>query len=165
MEGDFMRRLFTIAATAAALAVPASVATAGFVQAGPAGAAGSSIACSSVKLKGSLAGGTLEFSKCTPSGGKGYKDATASTAALEVAGSNLTWSKSGATTTVSITASSPGQGVCPKNYLEYDANGTVTAASTSGVGIPAVGDVISGTACVDVTKNKLKLASGTTFNL
>ncbi len=159
-----MRRLFTVAATVAALAVPASVATAGFVEAGTAGAA-SGIQCSSVKLKGTLAGGTLTFAKCTPSGGKGYKDATASTAALEVPNSNLTWSKSGATTTVSITATSPGQGVCGKGYVEYDANGTVTGASTTGVGVPAVGDVISGTACIDLTKNKLKLAPGTTFNL
>jgi hypothetical protein len=160
-----MRRLFTIAAAAAALAVPASIATVGIAQAGNAGAAGSSIQCKSVKLKGTLASGTLTIGKCTPSGGKGYKDATGSTAALAVAGSNLTWSNSGATTTVSISSSSPGQGVCPNNYLEYDASGTVTAASTSGVGIPAVGDVVSGTACVDVTKNKLKLAKGTTFNL
>jgi hypothetical protein len=165
MEGDFMRRMFTIAATAAALAVPASVVTAGLVQTGPAGAAGSTIQCKSVKLKGTLAAGTLTIGKCSPSGGKGYKEVTGSTAALAVAGSNLTWSNSGATTTVTIGSSSPGQGVCPKNYVEFDALGSVTAASTSGPGIPAVGDVVSGTACIDIAKNKLKLAKGTTFNL
>jgi hypothetical protein len=160
-----MRRLFAVAATAAALAIPASMAAIGVVPAGTAGAAGSSIACSSVKLKGTLAAGTLTFGKCTPSGGKGYKTGSASTSALDSSSGTITWSKSGATTTVSISASSPGQGVCPKNYVEYDANGHVTAASTTGTGIPAVGDVISGKACIDVAKNKLKLAPGTTFNL
>ncbi len=158
-----MRRLFTVAAVAAALAVPASIATAGFVEAGTAGAA-SAIQCSSVKLKGTLAGGTLTFGKCTPSGGKGYKDATATTAAL-LAGGNLTWSNSGATTTVTFSDSSPGQGACSKGYDEYDATGSVTAASTSGVGIPAVGDVTSGRVCVDTAKNKLKLVPHTTFSL
>jgi hypothetical protein len=158
-----MRRLFTVAAVAAALAVPASVAATGFVEVGTAGAA-SSVQCSKIKLSGTLTGGTLTFSKCTPSGGKGYKEATGSTAAL-LAGGNITWSNSGATTTVSFTDSSPGQGVCAKNYAEFDAVGRVTAASTSGVGIPAVGDVTSTKVCVDATKNKLKLAPGTTFSL
>lgn len=158
-----MRRLFTIAATAAALAVPASVATAGFVEVGTAGAV-SAIQCSGVKLTGPLASGTLTFSKCTPSGGKGYKDATGSTSAL-LAGGNITWSNSGATTTVSFTDNSPGQGACAKNYVEYDATGTVTAASTVGVGIPAVGDTTSGRVCIDIAKNKLKLVPHTTFSL
>jgi len=158
-----MRRLFTIAATAAALAVPASIATAGFVEVGTAGAA-STIQCKSVKLKGTLTGGTLTIGKCTPSGGKGYKSASGSTAAL-LAGGNLTWTNSGATTTVTFTDTSPGQGVCAKNYAEFDAIGSVTAASTTGVGIPAVGDTTSATVCVDVAKNKLKLAPGTTFGL
>ncbi len=158
-----MRRLFTAAAVAAALAVPASVATAGFVEVGTAGAA-SSIQCASIKLKGTLATGTLTFGKCTPSGGKGYKTATGTTAAL-LAGGNITWSNSGATTTVSFTDTSPGQGACSKGYDEFDATGTVTAASTSGVGIPAVGDVTAARVCVDTTKNKLKLVTGTTFSL
>jgi hypothetical protein len=147
MEGDFMRRLFTIAATAAALAVPASVATAGFVEVGTAGAV-SAIQCSGVKLTGPLASGTLTFS----------------TSAL-LAGGNITWSNSGATTTVSFTDNSPGQGACAKNYVEYDATGTVTAASTVGVGIPAVGDTTSGRVCIDIAKNKLKLVPHTTFSL
>jgi len=158
-----MRRMFTVAATVAALAVPASAAMVGMAPVGPAGAV-SSISCAGVKLVGTLATGTLTISKCTPSGGKGYKSASGSTASLNGTG-NLTWSKSGATTTTNISASSPGQGVCPKGWTEFDANGSVMAASTSGVGIPAVGDTVSGTACIIVASNKLKLAKGTTFKL
>jgi hypothetical protein len=150
-----MRRLFAVVATAAALAVPTSVATLGIVPAGMAGAA-SGISCSTVKLTGPLATGTLTIKGCTPSGGKGYKSATASSAALQ-AGGSLVWSSSHATTTVSITPTSPGQGVCKKGYVEFDANGHVTAASTKGAGIPAVGDTIHAVTCIDIAKNKLKL--------
>ena len=160
-----MRRLFAVAATAAALAIPASVAAIGVVPAGTAGAAGSSIACSSVKLKGTLAAGTLTFGKCTPSGGKGYKTGSASTAALDSPSGTITWSKSSAAATVSISASSPGQGVCPRITSSTTPMAPSHAASTTGTGIPAVGDVISGKACIDVAKNKLKLAPGTTFKL
>lgn len=150
-----MRRLFAVAATVAALAVPASVATLGIVPTGMAGAA-SGISCSKVKLTGALISGNITLGGCTPSAGKGYKSATASSSTLQ-AGGNLVWSKSGATTTVSITPTTPGQGVCKKGYVEYDANGHVTGASTSGVGIPAVGDTIHAVTCINVAKNKLKL--------
>ncbi len=159
-----MRRLLTVAATVAALAVPASIATAGFTQVGTAGAA-SGIQCSSLKLSGTLASGTITVGKCTPSGGKGYKTATGSAAALVEPNSNLTWSKSGATTTVTITATAEGQGLCKKKYTQFDASGTVTGASTTGVGVPAVGDAISAEVCIDATTNKLKLVTGTTFSL
>ncbi len=156
-----MRRLIAVAVTAAALAIPTTVATLGVVPVGTAGAA-SGITCSKVKLTGALATGTITISKCTPTPGKTYKSASAASATLE-AGGNLVWSSSGATTTVSITATTPGQGVCAKGYDEYDANGSVTNASTSGPGIPQVGDVIHGVTCIDVAKNKLKLVG--TFSL
>ncbi len=155
-----MRRLFTMAAVAVAISIPTSVAAVSAVSTGSAFAA-SSITCSS--LKGTVTG-TITIKKCTPSAGKGYKSATGSSGSLATGGT-LTWSNSGATTTVTLVVTSPGQGLCGKGYSEFDANGTVTAASTTGTGIPAVGDTTSSKVCVNVAKNKIALVKGTTFSL
>ena len=156
-----MRRLFTVAAAAVALSIPASVAGVGLVSSGSAFAA-SSITCKS--LKGTITG-TITIGKCTPSGGKGYKSASGSAAALAGTGT-LTWSKSGGTTTVTITSTtSPGQGGCKNGYAEFDALGSVTAASTTGTGVPVVGDDTTARACVDTTNGKITLVKGTTFSL
>ena len=155
-----MRRLLTVAATAVALSIPASAAALGVVQAGPAAAA-SGVSCGS--LKGTVTG-TITVKACTPSGGKGYKSATAPASSL-ASGGNLTWSTSGATTTVSLSVTSAGQGGCAKGYTEYDGTGSVTAASTSGAGIPAVGDAVSARACVSTAKNKITLVKGTRISL
>jgi hypothetical protein len=155
-----MRRLLTGAAVAVALSIPASVAAVGVVSSAPAFAS-SSISCTS--LKGTISG-SITIGKCTPSGGKGYKTASAPAASL-ASGGTITWKKSGATTTLSLAATSPGQGGCKKGYLEYDATGSVTAASTTGVGIPAVGDTTSARACVDATNGKIALVKGTSFTL
>jgi hypothetical protein len=153
-----MRRLLKVAALAAAITIPASVAT--FSAAGPAFAA-SGVTCTS--LKGSDSG-NVTIGKCTPSGGKGYK--TASGAAVSLAtGGTITWKSSKATTTIGDTStSSPGQGGCKKGSTEYDFSGQVTAASTSGVGIPAVGDAVSARACV-TSKGGLSLVKGTKMDL
>jgi hypothetical protein len=144
---------------AAAISVPAAAATAGFT-AGPAFAA-SSVTCTS--LKGTDTG-TVTIGKCTPSGGKGYKTASGAAASL-ASGGNITWSNSHATTTIGDTSvSSPGQGGCKKKTTEYDFTGTVTAASTSGTGIPKVGDAVSARACVAST-GKLSLVKGTVMDL
>ena len=160
-----MRRMFAVAATAAALAIPASIAAVGVVPATTAGASGSTVACSSVKLKGTLESGTLTFSKCLPSAGKEYKSASASSTTLQ-AGGNLVWKKSGATTTISVSASDEGaSSLCPKADSLFDASGSVTAASTSGTGIPAAGDAISAQVCIDIAKNKLALVKHTDWNM
>jgi hypothetical protein len=153
-----MRRLLTVAAIAAAISIPTSIATVGVT--GPAFAA-SGISCTS--LKGSDSG-TVTIGKCTPSGGKGYKTASG-TAATLATGGNITWKKSGATTTVGDTSvNSPGQGGCKKGSSEYDFSGKVTGASTTGTGIPAVGDAVSARACVSKT-GSLSLVKGTSMSL
>jgi hypothetical protein len=153
-----MRRLLTVAAIAAAISIPASVATLGV--AGPAFAA-SSITCTS--LKGSDSG-AVTIGKCSPSGGKEYKTASGTAASLATGGT-ITWKSSKATTTIGDTStSSPGQGGCKKGSTEYDFSGKVTAASTSGVGIPAVGDSVSARACV-ASNGKLSLVKGTSMAL
>ncbi len=154
-----MRRMTAIVATAVALSVPVSVASLGV--AGTAGAAGSGVTCAS--LKGTITG-TVTISKCSPSGGKGYKKATAPASSL-AGGGNVTWSNSGATTTVgdaAVTTVTPN--ACGKKGTEYSFTGTVTAASTSGTGIPAVGDSVSALACV-TSSGKIALLKGTTIHL
>ncbi len=153
-----MRRILTVVAIAATITIPASVATLG--AAGPAFAS-SSVSCTS--LKGSDTG-TVTIGKCTPSGGKGYKTASGAAATLATGG-NITWKNSGATTTVGdASVTSPGQGGCKKKTTEYDFSGKVTAASTTGVGIPAVGDTVSARACV-TSSGKLSLVKGTSMEL
>lgn len=153
-----MRRLLTVFAIAAAVSVPASVATVGLSA--PAFAA-SGITCTS--LKGSDSS-TITIGKCSPSGGKGYKTASGTAISLATGGS-ITWKSSGATTTIGDTStSSPGQGGCKKKSTEYDFSGKVTAASTSGTGIPAVGDAVSARACV-ASNGKLSLVKGTSMAL
>jgi hypothetical protein len=160
-----MRRLLTVVAVAAAMSIPASAAVVGF--AGTAGAAGSSVQCTS--LKGTISG-TVTIAKCTPANpnkkvAKLYKKATGTSASLATGG-NITWN-GGATTTIGDATVGGGssQGPCKKGNTEYTFSGTVTAASTSGTGIPAVGDAINASACVSSKTGKIALAPGTVMNL
>jgi hypothetical protein len=159
-----MRRIFTMAAIAAAMTIPASVAAVGVVNAGTAGAA-SAISCTG--LKGTISG-NITISKCNPSGGKAFKSASAPASSLATGGT-LTWKPykhSVNTTTVSLSVTSPGQGACKAGYDEYDATGSVTAETgASGVGIPVVGDTVSARACVDSTNGKIELVKHTSFTL
>ena len=100
-----MRRLFTVAAAAVALSIPASVAGVGLVSSGSAFAA-SGITCKS--LKGTITG-KITIGKCTPPrrrGAKGYKTATALATSLATGGT-ITWSSSGANTTVTLSTTTP----------------------------------------------------------
>jgi hypothetical protein len=158
-----MRRILSMAAVVAAMAIPASAAI-GVVNAGTAGAA-SAISCTS--LKGTITT-TVTIGKCTPSGGKAFKSASAPASSL-ASGGTLTWKPykgSNNTTTVALSVTSPGQGGCKKGYSEYDASGTVTGETgSSGVGIPVVGDTVYGRACVSSKSGKIKLVAGTSFTL
>jgi hypothetical protein len=158
-----MHRLKAVVATAVALSIPASVAWIGVAQVGPAAAA-STIQCKG--LSGAVTG-TITISKCKPSGKKGYKSGTGSpTSMIAPAGGKITWSNSGATTTVKLgapTAVTPN--VCTGGATEYAVSGTVTAASTTGVGIPAVGDAVTAKACVASGTEAMTLVKKTTFAL
>jgi hypothetical protein len=154
-----MRRILAVAIIASAISVPATVATLGM-------ASGQAFASSSVSctgLKGS-ATGTITISKCSPSGGKGYKSASGTGAELATGG-NITWKSSGATTTIGDASfNDEGQGSCKKNDTEYSYTGQVTGASTTGTGIPAVGDTVSGDVCL-TSSGKVSLVKGTSLNL
>ena len=155
-----MRRLLTVAAAAAALSIPASVAGVGLVS------SGSAFAATGITCKG-LAGtitGTITISKCTPTGGAKYTTATAPAKSLARVGT-ITWHSSGAKTTVTLTVTSPTPGKCAAGSTEFDATGKVTAATTKGTGIPAVGQTTAAKTCVSTTTGKITLVPGTSFSL
>ena len=154
------RRLMTMAAVAAALTIPVSAAT--VIGSGSNAFASSSIQCTS--LKGTITG-TVTIGKCTPSGGKGYKTASGTSTSLASSGT-LTWSKSKATTGIDDgNAVGPITGTkCSKKDTAYSFTATVSAASTTGTGIPKVGDAVSATACV-AKSGKITLEPGTVMEL
>lgn len=155
-----MRRRLTLVATGVALCIPTSVAP--LIVSSTAGAA-SSITCS--KLTGS-ASTTVTISKCLPSAGNGYKKASVSWDDL-INGGDLTWSSSGATTTIGDTSSYGIIGACHHGHGdEIVMQGTVTAASSGGTGVPAVGDTFSAFVCqYDLPTQKFTLMPGTEVNL
>jgi hypothetical protein len=152
-----MKKLFTVAAFAVAISVPVGVSIA--AMPGVAGAA-SSITCKG--LTGKITG-NVTISKCTPTGGAGYK--TASAPAVNLAtGGNITWKTSNATTTIGNAVVSNPTNKCGTKGTEYSFTGSVTAASTVGKGIPKVGDAVSALACVSST-GAITLLPRTTMKL
>lgn len=112
----------------------------------------STIQCA--RLTGTLTG-TMALSMCTPM-------APMNRHAHLVAGSDtFTWSPSGETTIVSLTATSPGQGGCRAGRVEYDISGTVTGGTST---YTAVGDLVSARACMN-PNGKLSLVKHTKFGL
>jgi hypothetical protein len=153
-----MRRIATVAAIALAMSIPVGVATVSL--AGTAGAS-SSIQCTG--LKGTITG-NVTISKCTPSGGKGYKSATGVATDLASSGT-LTWKSSKATTGIDDgSANTVTPNACGKKGTEYSFTATVSSASTTGTGIPAVGDAVSADACVS-SKGAITLLKGTKMEL
>jgi hypothetical protein len=114
--------------------------------------AASGVACSKVS---GTAGGTVTFSKCTPSSSS---DKKASASGLT---GSLTWTPSGGTTVTSLSESSPGQGSCKKNSVEEDLYGSVVGGTST---YTATGDPVSASVCV-ASSGKVSLVKGTTFAL
>ena len=137
--------------------------------AGPVGlAGGSGVTCS--KLSGS-ASKTVTISKCAPSAGPGYGSASQPGGNFGVG--VLTWARSGATTlgqsTIDLLET---RGPCTGTSEEAYWTSTVAAASTSGPGIPAVGDPVSAYVCLHFTYSggtehvtRIALARGTKVHL
>ena len=136
-----MRRSLRLVAVVLALCISASVGTVGVINAGAA-VAKSSVYCG--KLSGSQVT-AVTISECRPSGGPGYATASQPFVGAGV----LTWSSSGATTTFGPgNFTLVGVGGCKNGFVEWQWTSTVVAASTSGPGIPAVGDAASATWCM-----------------
>jgi hypothetical protein len=109
------------------------------------------------------------ISHCTPKAGKEYKKARIDDYSNTQANlGNLDWNGGAVTTVSGITQSNFAYGsgsVCPANtFFHVDSTGTVTAASSTGIGIPAVGDTVSWQVCVS-KRGKLSLQYGTTIDL
>jgi hypothetical protein len=147
-----MRRLFTVAAAAAALAIPASIAGVGLGAVGPAGAAAhgkySKIACTTIS--GTIA--SIVVSGCT--GGATGGSSTALPAATLAAGGTITWT-SGSTTTIGApTIKSTSAKKCPG----YVKGGTAVSAEKFTASVTAdTGDSLkipgkaSGAICLNST--------------
>jgi hypothetical protein len=117
------------------------------------GACTSSIQCA--RLTGSLTTGVLTLGRCTPT------SLTDRRATLDPLTSSFVWKPSGATTTVSLSTSSPGQGACPVGRIELDISGAVVGGTST---YTNVGDEISAKTCVR-PNGKLALVKATMLGL
>ena len=154
-----MRRVLLVSAAAVSLSVPVSVALVG--SSSPAFAS-SSLTCT--KISGSSTG-TVTFKKCdVPSADKKtYKSGSISYSDLTSTGGNLTWSSSGATTTVSgPTVSSPGRGLCNNYSTEEDITATVSGGTSV---VTNDGDTLTADICVSRMTGKVSLVKGSTASL
>jgi hypothetical protein len=161
----------TMAAIAVAISISASVALTGGVQAGANPT--SSPACA--RLSGNPTT-SATIGKCTPApagkAAKGYKKGSLqlSSAILNAlfAGGTitepLTWSNSGAFTTIQFSGTPSSPAGCKIGSTKLDLVGSVIGASTSGRGIPAVGDTIKAPVCMSPTE-QFTLPKGSRFKL
>jgi hypothetical protein len=163
-----MRRLLTVAVLVSATFIPVSAVT--LAIAGGVASAGTTITCTFIH--GNVNNPTppgVHIGHCSPSAGPDYAKALIDDYSNTQANlGNLDW-KGGAVTTVSnITQSNYAQGagaVCPAGtFFHVDSSGTVTAASSKGSGIPAVGDTVSWKVCVS-NSGKLSLQFHTKIHL
>jgi hypothetical protein len=147
-----------VTAAAFALLIPASVVN---VTVSGTASAASGVTCS--KIVGTTSG-TVTIEKCTPSAGKEYKKASAPATDLATGGT-ITWNGK-ATTTIGDVDRRWGDdtGFLQEGEDEYTFKGTITAASTTGTGIPAKGDAVSAEACVS-SSGKITLVPGTVMDL
>lgn len=157
-----MRRMYKIAAAAAALAMPASLAAVSL-----SGTAGASTPVLCSKLSGNV-NTTIKVTgaKCKAKPPKAYKTLSGTAGAL-AAGGTLNWNSAGASISIS-TPSLSQTATCPKGYTEETADGTIADATDS------VGDTydtnLIGTAyhaeiCFNNKSGKVKLVKGTKFQL
>ena len=158
-----MRRVLLAIAAAVAFSVPASVGPAG--TSAPAFAS-SLLACAKVSGRFDA---TITIRKCTVPVADRKTYGTASVVVSTLAGGGtLTWSRSGATTTLGpATMSSPGRGRCGVFDTEHDITAIVTGGTST---VTGRGDTFSADVCVfkstPAYMNSLtKLVTGTTASL
>ena len=116
-----------------------------------------SLVCS--KLSGK-ATATIKVGLCAPFS---TLNRTASTpGSFLSSGGTLTWSRSGQTTLVSLTSTSPGQGGCPRNFVEHDLSGDVTGGTSV---YTLSGDPVSIRVCESARTHAVRLVPGTEADL
>jgi hypothetical protein len=128
---------------------------------------GSGITCT--EITGNVNFGQVHISHCTPKAGKKYKKASIDDYSNTQGNlGNLDWNGGAVTTVSGITQTDFGYGsgsVCPAGTFSHVVStGTVTAASSSGTGIPAVGDTVRWQVCLSNT-GILSLQFGSTVDL
>jgi hypothetical protein len=133
----------------------------------------SGVTCGKITVTGGLLTGTLTLSKCTPKN-KIIGSASAPAASLATGGT-LTWTDGG-TTTIAIGSlvdlppnvkgqpPTPGN-VCKFGYDEFTFTGGVSNASEAGIGVPAILDQVSGSACVNIAGGVLYQVKGVPMDL
>lgn len=116
-----------------------------------------SLTCARISGKAST---SLKFAACSPFSGL---NRTASTpGSFVLAGGMVTWSRSEQTTVVAASATSPGQGACPKHFVEHDLTGEVTGGTSL---YTLTWDQVSMRVCVGNRTGALRLVAGTTAQL
>ena len=120
-----MRLTYKIAAAAAALAMPASLAVLSLP--GSAGATGTPVMCS--KLSGKIST-TIKVTgaSCKAKPPKAYKTLTGTSSAL-AAGGTLNWNAAGGSLTITAPTLTTGPGTCPKGWTEQTADGTIMSGT------------------------------------
>jgi hypothetical protein len=161
----------TMAAVAAAISIPASFALSGGVEAGAKPT--SPPACASLSGTPNT---SATIGKCRPApkgkAAKGYKKGSLQLNsevlnALVAGGTvteSLTWTSSGAATTIQFSGTPSSPAGCKKGSTELDLVGSVIGASTSGRGIPAVGDTFNAPVCMSPSE-QFSLPKGSKFRL
>jgi hypothetical protein len=167
-KADLMRRLLTLALIASGISIPVSF---GSLAVGGVAYAGSGkITCT--EITGNVNKPTppgVHIGMCSPKAGAEYKTALIDDYSNTQANlGNLDWNGGAVTTVSNISQTGYAQGsggVCPANtFFHVDSSGTVTASSTTGIGIPAVGDIVSWKVCVSES-GKLSLQYHTKIHL
>jgi hypothetical protein len=151
-----MRRILLMTAAVAAAAIPASV-----VIVGTSTPAFASYSLTCAKMSGTDTG-TVTISKCDvpKADKKTYKSASGAAAALE-SGGTITWSSSGATTTIAKPTLSSGPGTCKKGDTEVTATGPVTGGTST---VTSSSDTFYAEVCV-ASNGALSLVKGTDAEL
>lgn len=161
----------TMAAIAAAISIPASVALSGGDEAGAKPT--SPPACG--RLSGTPTT-TATIGKCRPApkgkAAKGYKTGSfllnSQVLNALLAGGTitepLTWTSSGVTTQIQFSGTPSSAAGCKTGSTEVDLVGSVIGASTAGKGIPAVGDTINAPVCMSPSQ-QFSLPKGSKFRL
>jgi len=115
-----------------------------------------------------LYGGTtnVTFGLCKPSAGKGYTRLRGAISGLQVGATGFTWSPGDATTQLKVTSvTAEHHEACKKRRLEELITSEVKAASTTGTGIPAVGETFTAAICKNPKTHKVSLVEGTYVEL
>lgn len=116
-----------------------------------------SLACA--KLSGK-ATASIKLALCTPFS---IPNRTASAPGTFLSsGGTLTWRRSSQTTIASLTSTSPGQGACPRNFVEYDLSGDVTGGTSL---YTLAFDPVSLRVCESARTHSVKLVPGTQAEL